>query len=643
MKIIFTIIISALFILLTLSLNAQITSTSKWTWVKGDTEPLHAGVYGTKGVADANNTPGAREFSVTWTDASGNLWLFGGVGYGTSSILTGDLNDMWKYNISSKEWTWISGDNTINQTGTYGTMGTPATTNTPGARRSSVAWMDATGNLWLFGGYGYPAAGGIGHLNDVWKYNPSTNEWTWVRGDNAINQASVFGTKGTADAANTPGARYGSVEWTDASGNFWLFGGITLSVGFLNDLWKYDPVADEWTWINGDNTGGQLAVFGTKGIAAPTNKPGSRHEGFTWTDAPGNFWLFGGYGAAAAGFGYLSDLWKYDPTTNEWTWVNGNNATNQPGIYGIKGTADAANNPGGRFEGAQWRDASGNFWVFGGGGYDASSNLGNLNDLWQYNPSANEWTWVKGSNTDLDFGVYGTQGIADAANKPGIRAGSLSWKDASDNFWLFGGEGSGQFGTGALNDLWLLGGGSTVPVTLLNISAQLVQKNALIVWQTSQEINTSDFIIERSADGVIFFPIGSVEAAGNSSAMKKYSFTDQQPLQGTSFYRVKMADIDGNAKYTSIVKINTGVLKNTISVFPNPVTRLTTINLTADAASQLQFILYDYKGSLIDKKKISLLAGTNSFSIDMSKFSKGIYRAVLTWANETQELKIMKE
>jgi hypothetical protein len=57
-------------------------STNKWTWIKGDDDIELTGVYGTKGIPAATNKPGARYVSSSWTDHNGNLWLFGGYGYG---------------------------------------------------------------------------------------------------------------------------------------------------------------------------------------------------------------------------------------------------------------------------------------------------------------------------------------------------------------------------------------------------------------------------------------------------------------------------------------------------------------------------------------------------------------------------------
>jgi hypothetical protein len=81
------------------------------------------------------------------------------------------------------------------------------------------------------------------------------NQWTWVSGSNLANQAGTYGTQGTPAASNTPGGRYGSVSWTDASGNFWLFGGIAAPSAtqdnIFNDLWKFS--AGQWTWMGGSN------------------------------------------------------------------------------------------------------------------------------------------------------------------------------------------------------------------------------------------------------------------------------------------------------------------------------------------------------------------------------------------------------
>jgi N-acetylneuraminic acid mutarotase len=437
--------------------NVVIACTRLWTWVSGANTTNAAGVYGTKGTAAPSNVPGARWIAVSWTDGSGNLWLFGGFGY-TSAGSQGALNDLWTFTPGTGEWTWVSGANTINGAGVYGTKGTAAAGNMPGARGVASTWRDGSGNLWLFGGRGYDSAGTDGPLNDLWKFTPGTGEWTWVSGANTINAGGVYGTKGTAAAGNGPGARRNAVAWTDGSGNLWLFGGLNVFNGYaarLNDLWTFNPGTGEWTWVSGANTINAAGVYGTKGTAAPSDVPGARSGAVSWTDRSGNLWLFGGTGYDSSGTdGQLNDLWTFTPGTGEWTWVSGANTINGAGVYGTQGTAAAGNVPGARGPTATWTDGSGSLWLFGGTGYDSAGTVGPLNDLWKFTPGTGEWTWVSGANTVNAAGVYGTKGTAAVGNVPGARSGAVSWADGSGNLWLFGGGGSGIY----LNDLWVYGG-----------------------------------------------------------------------------------------------------------------------------------------------------------------------------------------
>ena len=155
------------------------------------------------------------------------------------------------------EWAWMGGSDTCLQRAVYGTKGVPDAVNVPGARFSSISWADSTGTVWMFGGIGYGSTTNSGYLNDLWRYNPATNQWAWVGGANTIDQRGVYGIMGVPDAANVPGARCGSISWTDGAGNLWLFGGYgygSTSIGSLNDLWRYDPATDMWTWVSGSNT-----------------------------------------------------------------------------------------------------------------------------------------------------------------------------------------------------------------------------------------------------------------------------------------------------------------------------------------------------------------------------------------------------
>jgi len=355
----------------------------EWTWMGGSNLADQAGIYGTLGTPSADNMPGARGEAVACTDATGNVWLFGGAGYDAAGTYA-NLNDLWKY--SAGEWTWMGGSESVNQFGNFGTLGAPAPSNIPGARQQAVAWTDASGAFWLFGGDSYDAEGTFYDLNDLWRYREG--EWTWMGGSDSPNQVGTYGTLGTPSASNVPGARFAAVTWTDSSGSVWLFGGggydSAGTDGLLNDLWKYSK--GQWTWMGGSHLANQVGTYRTLRKPARGIIPGARGQAVAWTDASGNFWLFGGEGyASAPTVGDLNDLWKY--RAGEWTWMGGSVSSNQVGTYGTLGTPSRSNIPGARyFRPAAWTDASGSFWLFGGAGYDAARRLGLLNDLWKYDP-----------------------------------------------------------------------------------------------------------------------------------------------------------------------------------------------------------------------------------------------------------------
>lgn len=464
-----------LLVCLCLSAPAQ---TGEWTWMSGSSTGNSIGVYGTLGTPAAGIFPGARAGAVSWTDGSGNFWLFGGNGPDAKGI-PGSFNDLWEFNPSTKQWAWISGGNSPNQPGVYGTLGTPGSSNTPGGREGAVGWTDSSGNFWLFGGFGYysdPKYGlESGPLNDLWKFSPSTNEWAWMGGPRTGNQPGVYGTLGTPAAGNIPGGRYGATSSTDGSDHFWLFGGQGLpangSESLFSDLWEFNPSTNEWTWMGGSSTVswwaggstlGQPGVYGTLGVPASGNTPGARSGAQSWIDGIGHFWLFGGGGLDANGHGGdLNDLWEFDPSTAEWAWMAGSSSvpspTNgQPGVYGTLGTPAAGNIPGGRADPVSWIDSSGHLWLFGGNGWDANSNEGLLNDLWEFNPATNEWTWIGGSSTVGQPGVYGTLGTPAARGIPGGRLFASASTDSSGHLWLFGGDGlDANSNESLLNDLWM--------------------------------------------------------------------------------------------------------------------------------------------------------------------------------------------
>ena len=380
--------------------------TNLWTWVSGSSAANASGIYGIQGISSARNVPGARMGAVSWHDSSGNLWLYGGYGFDELNLLPGTLNDLWKFSITTNEWTWVSGSKSTGASPAYGAKDVASTSNTPGGLLGAIGWTSKDGHLWFFGGASDLAT--TTTYNNLWEFNPGDSTWTFRSGAGktgssySTNVSGTYEVQGIATSTTVPGSRLDAISWLDSSGNLWLFGGSGFDglgnpQGILNDLWKYSPTTKQWVWMSGDRRYKAYGVYGSQGEASPNNVPGARFHRtpFSWIDAGGSLWMFGGDGNGASTppppvlpgtASYLNDLWKYTPTNNQWTWMGGSSEINGIGVYGSMGMLASTNQPGGRKDSIGWTDLSGNLWIFGGFGYDATNSAGYLNDLWKYIP-----------------------------------------------------------------------------------------------------------------------------------------------------------------------------------------------------------------------------------------------------------------
>ncbi|MES2622435.1 MAG: kelch repeat-containing protein, partial [Bacteroidota bacterium] len=323
------------------------------------------------------------------------------------------------------QWAWMGGSQSTGNLGNYGTKGVPSINNMPRARYEAAQWTDKNGNFWLWGGQVISSPSS--YLSDMWRYNPSTGEWTWMSGSSGANATAVFGTQGVPSVNNTPPASHCEATWVDTSGNFWLFGGDQY-----NDLWRYNPLTSEWTWMKGTQTG-VSGNWGQKEVPATANIPPKTSEGCaTWITLDNSLWFYGG----SSWPNLWGTLWRYNVASNRWTWMSGSDMPNTPAVYGTKGVAHPFNTPGGRQTFASWKDNLERFWLYGGSIFDGSAGL-NKNDLWMYDPESNMWTWMEG---DTGTGYPGN--FINKCEEGEIRGGNenkTGWVDRKGNLWTWGG------------------------------------------------------------------------------------------------------------------------------------------------------------------------------------------------------------
>jgi hypothetical protein len=178
--------------------------------------------------------------------------------------------------------------------------------------------------------------------------------------------------------------------------------------------------------------------------------------------------------------------------------------------------------------------------------------------------------------------------------------------------------------------------GNTLPVILVGFTAGLnSNKTITLDWNTQQEVNAGLFAIERSADGNAWNEIGTVQAKGNSSTETEYSFTDENPLSGVNYYRLKMADLDNNNVYTQVIVVRAAIASN-ISFFPNPAHDYVNVTLEGNSATQVTVRLINQSGQVLQEKRIESGSGT-IVTFPLQQVPAGLYILSVAGADGTRE------
>ena len=157
-----------------------------------------------------------------------------------------------------------------------------------------------------------------------------------------------------------------------------------------------------------------------------------------------------------------------------------------------------------------------------------------------------------------------------------------------------------------------------LPVKLENFTAVRAGNTVKLSWKSAEEINSREYIAERSADGVNYSQIGVVAAKGMPA---DYSLVDTHPVTGANFYRLKPVDKDDKFVYSKVVKVNFTTLPG-IRISPNPASSYLYISLeNINSSATLQLI--DMNGRLMQQQLIA--QGTAYKAISLGGLGKGLY------------------
>lgn len=170
-----------------------------------------------------------------------------------------------------------------------------------------------------------------------------------------------------------------------------------------------------------------------------------------------------------------------------------------------------------------------------------------------------------------------------------------------------------------------------LPVKLLKFTATRSGSDVIVNWATATEINSSKFIVERSADGIAFSEAGTLAAAGNSSAYLQYRFIDRSAVNfATSqviYYRLKSVDKDAKYEYSNVVAVHLDNKDQVVfSVLPNPFVAELYVSITTSRKATAVIQLSDITGRIIQQKEQALVAGNTLVGLDgLANIQKDVY------------------
>jgi len=186
---------------------------------------------------------------------------------------------------------------------------------------------------------------------------------------------------------------------------------------------------------------------------------------------------------------------------------------------------------------------------------------------------------------------------------------------------------------------------ATLPLQLVTFTGNLSDGATLLNWTTSTEVNTANFVVERSENGSNYTGIGTVTANGNSNTAIDYSYTDNEVATLSSsviYYRLKMVDRDGTYAYSNVITISLADIAGKVSIFPNPAADKTNVTIGAERDGKIQWKILDNAGRIVLESTAQVKKGRNNMVINVNKLSAGIYYLTVSGAGIDEKVKLQK-
>ena len=202
-------------------------------------------------------------------------------------------------------------------------------------------------------------------------------------------------------------------------------------------------------------------------------------------------------------------------------------------------------------------------------------------------------------------------------------------------FFFVGNAADGNGGSSGDDDIYTGNSVSVpLPIELVSFEAKSNGTSVSVHWQTAEETNNNYFEIERSADGRNFEVVGNVKSVGESTVTQSYHFLDrfaEVSAVPVFYYRIKQVDFGGKYKYSNLVSVDMPLIKELVTVLPNPATASGEIQLLTKETPKY-VVLYNLSGS-----EIRLSGnGSNKYTLPADLLA-GAYFMTLFYENKTPD------
>jgi trimeric autotransporter adhesin len=249
------------------------------------------------------------------------------------------------------------------------------------------------------------------------------------------------------------------------------------------------------------------------------------------------------------------------------------------------------------------------------------------------NNKANLFVTKRNGTTSDGTGLYHTYSGAGEVLVPA----SVTW-DATLNAWAVSVNTTGFGGFFVSSSQFVL------PLKLVDFSANLQSKDAVVAWSTAFEEKTASFVVERSFDGRAFARAYTVKAIGQGE--NQYFITDKNMASSgfpMVYYRLKMIDQDGSFTYSKIVTIRLKNNEEMVMLFPNPTHAEATLIITVPAKEAVRYSIIDQSGRVVGSRSINLEGGSNRIPIPVQDLASGIYTIQINGTTTSKQLQFIKQ